>query len=115
MGECIYAIAFAIRVQLEKAVKTSVVVETGDHFNASPQLISIIATIRAASLLDIFEAHHDLEILPVAQKTLGKAWANQKSQVASVYKRLDALKRLVEEQNYKKRIHSAYVNWASWI
>ena len=102
--------------QLEKAVKTSVVVETGDHFNASPQLISIIATIRAASLLDIFELHHDLEILPVAQKTLGKAWANQKSQeVASVYKRLDALKRLVEEQNYKKQIHSAYVNWASWI
>ena len=67
-------------------------------------------------MLDIFELHNDLEILPVAQKTLGKAWANQKSQeAASVYKRLDALKRIVEEQNYKKRIDAAYVNWASWL
>lgn len=102
--------------QLEKAVKASVVIETGGRFKASPHLISIIATIRAASLLDIFELHNDSEILPVAQKTLGKAWANQKSQEAAlVYKRLDALKRIVEEQNYKKRIDAAYVNWASWL
>ena len=102
--------------QLEKAVKASVVIETGGRFKASPHLVSIIATIRAASLLDIFELHNDPEILPVAQKTLGKAWANQKSQeVASVYKRLDALKRIVEEQNYKKRVDAAYVDWASWL
>ena len=67
-------------------------------------------------MLDIFELHNDPEILPVAQKTLGKAWANQKSQeVASVYKRLDALKRIVEDQNYKKRVDDAYVDWASWL
>ena len=102
--------------QLEKAVKASVVIETGGRFKASPHLISIIATIRAASLLDIFELHNDPEILPIAKKTLGKAWANQKSQeVASVYKRLDALKRIVEEQNYKKRVDTAYVDWASWL
>ena len=102
--------------QLEKAVKASVVIETGGRFNASPHLISIIATIRAASLLDIFELHNDPEILPIAQKTLGKAWFNNKSQeAASVYKRLDALKRIVEEQNYKKRVDAAYVDWASWL
>jgi hypothetical protein len=102
--------------QLEKAVKASVVIEIGGRFKASPHLISIIATIRAASLLDIFELHNDPEILPIAQKTLGKAWANQKSQeAASVYKRLDALKRIFEEQNYKKRINAAYVDWASWL
>ena len=102
--------------QLEKAVKASVVIETGGRFKASPHLISIIATIRAASLLDIFELHNDPEILPIAQKTLGKAWFNNKSQeAASVYKRLDALKRIVEEQNYKKRVDAAYVDWASWL
>ena len=102
--------------QLEKSVKTSVVIETGGRFKASPHLISIIATIRAASLLDIFELHNDPEILPVAQKTLGKAWANNKSQEeASVYKRLDALKRIVEEHNYKKRVDTAYVDWARWL
>ena len=92
------------------------VIETGGRFKASPHLISIIATIRAASLLDIFELHNDPEILPIAQKTLGKAWFNNKSQeAASVYKRLDALKRIVEEQNYKKRVDAAYVDWASWL
>lgn len=102
--------------QLEKAVKASVVIETGGRFKASPHLISIIATIRAASLLDIFELHNDPEILPIAQKTLGKAWFNNKSQeAASVYKRLDALKRILEEQNYKKRVDAAYVDWASWL
>ena len=102
--------------QLEKAVKASVVIETGDRFKASRHLISIIATIRAASLLDIFELHNDPEILLIAQKTLGKAWSSNPSQeAASVYKRLDALKRIVEEQNYKKRIDAAYVNWASWL
>ena len=102
--------------QLEKAVKASVVIETGGRFKASPHLISIIATIRAASLLDIFELHNDPEILSIAQKTLGKAWFNNKSQeAASVYKRLDALKRILEEQNYKKRIDAAYVDWASWL
>ena len=102
--------------QLEKAVKASVVIETGGRFKASPHLISIITTIRAASLLDIFELHNDPEILPIAQKTLGKAWFNNKSQeAASVYKRLDALKRIVEEQNYKKRVDAAYVDWASWL
>ena len=102
--------------QLEKAVKASVVIETGGRFKASPHLISIIATIRAASLLDIFELHNDPEILLIAQKTLGKAWSsNQSQEAASVYKRLDALKRGVEEQNYKKRVDSAYVDWARWL
>jgi len=102
--------------QLEKAVKASVVIETGNRFKASPKLISIIATIRAASMLDIFELHNDPEILAVTQKTLGKAWFNDKSQeAAAVYKRLDALKRLVEEQNYKRRVDAAYVDWASWL
>ena len=102
--------------QLEKAVKASVVIEIGGRFKASPHLISIIATIRAASLLDIFELHNDPEILSIAHKTLGKAWAINKSQeAASVYKRLDALKHIVEEQNYKKRVDAAYVDWASWL
>jgi hypothetical protein len=86
------------------------------RFKASRHLISIIATIRAASLLDIFELHNDPEILPIAQKTLGKAWSsNQSQEAASVYKRLDALKRIVEEQNYKRRVDAAYVDWASWL
>ena len=102
--------------QLEKAVKASVVIETGGRFKASPHLISIIATIRAASLLDIFELHNDPEIFPIAQRTLGKAWFNDKSQeAAAVYKRLNALRRLVEEQNYKKRVDTAYVDWANWL
>ena len=101
---------------LEKAVKASVVIETGGRLKAPPKLISMIATIRAASMLDIFELHNDPEILSITEKTLGKAWFNDKSQeAAAVYKRLDALKRLVEEQNYKRRVDVAYVDWASWL
>jgi len=71
--------------QLKKAVKASVVIETGGRFKASRHLISIIETIRAASLLDIFELHNDPEILPIAQKTLGKAWSSNQSQEACRY------------------------------
>lgn len=102
--------------QLDKAIKTSNVVEFGGRFKCSSQLLSVIATIRAASFLDLFEFHNDPQILFIANKTLGIAWKNHKSDEASaVYRRLDNYKRIVEEQNYKLRINSAYNDWAKWV
>ena len=103
--------------QLEKAIKVSAVVEFGrDRFNCSTRLLSIIATIRAATLLDIYDLHNDPEILNVAKLTLAKAWANQKTEeVSSVYQRLDRLRRSLDELNYKKKVSEAYIDWAAWV
>lgn len=100
----------------EKAIKTSNVVEFGkNRFQCSASLLGIICTIRAATFLDIFEYHNDRELLKITRLTLNKAWANKKSQEASlVYKRLDKLEREIDAEDYKKKVNEAYKNWADW-
>ena len=98
------------------SIMTSNVIEFGrDRFRCSPILMSMIATNRAATFLDIYERHSDPELLRLAKLAVGKAWANQKSDEASnVYQRLDKLKREMEEDNYKARVNQAYADWADW-
>ena len=77
--------------------------------------MSMIATTRAATFLDIFEKHSDPELLRLAKATAGKAWANKKTDETSlVYQRLDKLKREMEEINYKTKVSRAYADWADW-
>ena len=100
----------------EKAIKTSNVVEFGkNRFQCSPNLLSTICTIRAAAFLDIFEHHNDRELLKITRLTLNKAWANKKSEEASlVYKRLDKIERVINTQDYKIKVNDAYKKWADW-
>ena len=98
------------------AITVTNVVEFGrDRFQCPSNLMSMIATTRAATFLDIFEKHSDPELLRLAKATAGKAWANKKTDETSlVYQRLDKLKREMEEINYKTKVSRAYADWADW-
>lgn len=101
---------------LKQALQTTNVVEfPRDRFKCPPHLMSILATIRAAIFLDIFEHCNDRELLIFARKTLNKSWAINKSDEASnVYQRLQKLERYIETEDYKEKIDKAYLDWASW-
>ena len=63
-------------------------------------LLAVLATIRAATFLDIYELHNDKELLSRSRKTIDKAWAISKNQNGSlheaslVYKRIEAFETL---------------------
>lgn len=110
-----YHLTYALRHtgELLDAVKCSNVVEFPRfRFQCTDKLISIIANIRAAVFLDIFEFHNDLELLKKAKITLDKAWATGKSnEVSTTYNRLDSIKRNIEKVDYIKRVNHSYAKW----
>lgn len=101
---------------LKKALEVTSVVEfPRERFRCPPHLMSILATIRAAVYIDIFEKCNDRDLLVFSRKTVNKAWAINKSDEASnVYQRLHKLERLIETEDYKKKIDQAYKDWADW-
>ena len=86
-----------IKKDLKQIAITNVVEFPKERFKCPPHLISILATIRAAIYLDIFEKRNDRDLLVLSRKTVNKAWAINKSDEASnVYQRLQKFERLVE-------------------
>ena len=78
-------------------------------------ILSALCTTRAATFLDIFQAHFDPQLLRVARLTANKAYANkQDSMVSAVYQRLSSYERDMEQLEYKAKINEAYKNWSSW-
>ena len=79
-------------------------------------MLGVLCTLRAATLLDIYELHWDPKLLKVARKTNGKAWAMEKgSHVILVYKRLEKFERELERMEYNKKVVAAYKDWAAWM
>ncbi|MGC6472617.1 MAG: hypothetical protein ACON4W_07060 [Parvibaculales bacterium] len=103
--------------RLKEAIKVSNVVEFSyEQFQCPKNIMAILATIRAAVFLDIFELHRDPQLLFYARKTINKSWAINKSDEASqVYNRLDAFEREVSRDKYIEKVNNAYVDWASWV
>lgn len=101
---------------LKKALEVTNVVEfPRERFKCPPHLMSILATIRSAIYLDIFEKCNDRDLLVFSRKTVNKAWAINKSDEASnVYQRLQKYERLVESQDYILKLDKAYSDWAKW-
>ena len=101
---------------LKQALQVTNVVEfSSERFKCPPHLMSILATIRAAIYLDIFEKRNDRDLLVLSRKTVNKAWAINKSDEASnVYQRLQKFERLIDSQDYKQKIHQAYQDWSDW-
>ena len=116
VGRMHLAFVFRQTGLLKQALKVTNVVEfSRERFRCPPHLMSILATIRAAVFLDIFEKCNDRDLLVFSRKTVNKAWAINKSDEASnVYQRLQKFERLVETEDYKKRIDQAYSDWAEW-
>ena len=103
--------------RLKEAIKTSNVFEFSySKFSCDDRLRAVLGTIRAATFLDIYEYHYvDKEILFIARKTAGKAWANYKSEeLSGVYKRLQHFENELSSQSYKKRLNQAYSDWIDW-
>ena len=86
--------------QLEKALDvTDVVHLTNRSVRISPAQRAILATNRAATLVDLYELRGDSELLKQARACLGIAWAIEKPEEASrVYQRLDRLEARVAEE-----------------
>ena len=108
--------------KLRECIKCSNVVEyPRSRFPCKPGLLSVIATVRAACFLDIFEIHFDAELLKVAKKTIDKSYAISKSSGASleevslVYKRLDKCRDEINRVNVVRRVNEAYKNWSDWL
>ena len=116
IGRMHLAYAFRQTGLLKKALEVTNVVEfPRERFRCPPHLLSILATIRAAIFLDIFEKYNDRDLLVFSRKTVNKAWAINKSDEASnVYQRLQKFERFVETEDYKKKIDQAYADWADW-
>ena len=102
--------------QFEKAIKLTNVVEfQRRYFECSNFILSALCTTRAATFLDIFQAHFDPQLLSVARLTANKAYANkQDSLISAVYQRLSSYERDMEQLEYKAKINEAYKNWSSW-
>lgn len=102
---------------LKQAIEVTNVVEfEGWRFPCPTHIMAMLCTQRAATFLDIFDHNQDPELLRFARLAINKAWSKAKSEEASaVYRRLDNCMRLIEEQNYKRRVDAAYVDWASWL
>ena len=100
-----------------RVLKVTNVTEFGQQrFPCASGMLAVLCTIRAATLLDVYELHWDPELLKIARKTIGKAWAMTKSEHASlVYKRLEKFERELESQEYVKKVNEAYKDWASYI
>ena len=65
---------------LKQALQVTNVVEfPRERFKCPPHLMSILATIRSAIYLDIFEKCNDTDLLVFSRKTVNKAWAINKS------------------------------------
>ena len=108
--------------KLRECIKCSNVVEyPRSRFHCKPSLLSVIATVRAACFLDIFEMHFDAELLKVAKKTIDKSYAISKSsgtsleEVSLVYKRLDKCRDEINRVNVVRRVNEAYKNWSDWL
>ena len=116
LGRMHLAYVFRQTGLLKQALEVTNVVEfPRERFKCPPHLLSILATMRAAVFLDIFEKCHDKQLLAFSRKTVNKAWAINKSDEASnVYQRLHKFERLIETENYKARIEQAYKDWADW-
>jgi hypothetical protein len=72
----------------EAIVVTDVLHQPRSLFPADDGQISVLSTIRASSLLDLFEIDHDTARLIEAKKSLSRAWATKPSNiVSSVYQR----------------------------
>ncbi len=62
------------------------------YVSLSPGQRAVLATERAAILLDLWEARRDPNLLIEARRYAGMAWAGSQSEEASmVYKRLEKL------------------------
>ena len=111
-------LAFVLRQtgMFKQALQVTNVVEfPRERFNCPPNIMAILATIRAAIYLDIFERVSDKEHLYFARKTVNKAWAkNQSDEASNVYQRLQKFERLIETQEYKQKVDQAYLDWADW-
>lgn len=102
--------------QFEKAIKLTNVVEfQSRYFECSNFILSALCTTRAATFLDIFQAHYDPQLLKVARLTANKAYANkQDSMISAVYRRLSKYERDIQQLEYKTKVNNAYKNWSSW-
>ena len=116
VGRMHLAFVFRQTGLLKQALKVTNVVEfPRGRFRCPPHLMSILATIRAAVFLDIFEKCNDRDLLVFSRKTVNKAWAiNRSDEASKVYQRLQKFERLVETEDYKKKIDQAYADWADW-
>jgi hypothetical protein len=79
--------------QLDKALTiTNAIEQQSSMFKLSPNEKSVLATMRAAILLDLYEVHGDGDLLIQARKFSGMAWAiSQSDEVSMVYNRLNKL------------------------
>jgi len=76
----------------EAIVGTDVLRQPRSLFPADDGQISVLSTIRASSLLDLFEIDHDPARLIEAKNSLSRAWATKPSNiVSSVYQRYHKL------------------------
>jgi hypothetical protein len=102
--------------KLDAAIRVTNVVEfPSSKFRASPSEISILCTVRGATLMDIYERHNDPALLKLARLSLGKAWANAKAEhVSATYRRLDKLEAERSAIEYRERINHAYAMWGDW-
>ena len=87
------------------------------RFRCPPNLLAILATIRAATFLDIYELHNDKELLFRSRKTIDKAWAISKingslHEASLVYKRIEALRHW--SLRLCGKVNKAYSDWADW-
>ena len=98
---------------LLKAISASNVIELPKgKVDCSPEMIAIIATIRAAVYLDIFELHYDPKLLKMARLANNKSFAiTQSEEASSVYKRIDKFEGEILRENYHKRVNKAYKDW----
>ena len=102
--------------RFKEAIKTSNVFEFPySKLRCNDRLRAVIGTIRAATFLDIYDYHEDKDILSIARKTAGKAWANGPSEeLRGVYQRLENLERDQSANSYKRRLKQAYSDWKDW-
>ena len=102
--------------KLKEALRTSVVVEfPKERFKCTPGLRSVLATLRAATFLDIYEQHNDRDLLLFARKTIGISWRiNQSDEASNVYQRLKKFEKELEEEDYKQKVNQAFSDWANW-
>ena len=83
------------------------------YFECSNFILSALCTTRAATFLDIFQAHYDPQLLKVARLTANKAYANKKdSMISAVYRRLSKYERDIQQLEYKTKVNNAYKNWS---
>lgn len=107
--------------RFKEAIQVLNVVEfPPSRFNCPPNLLAVLATIRAATFLDVYELHNDKELLFRSRKTIDKAWAISKNHNGSlheaslVYKRIEAFETLVSAIGYVVKLNKAYADWADW-